>query len=121
MGDDGLRVERMGDAVWCVLDRPPLNLLEPALIARLHAVFRTLAADASVRVAVLTGAGHAFTAGMDVRVLRDLDPAAAATMVIGALMASERFSDDPAAHFDRVVAELERALTNPTAIYRSSP
>ncbi|BCH34027.1 hypothetical protein MesoLjLc_59570 [Mesorhizobium sp. L-8-10] len=51
----------------------------------------------------------------------DLDPAAAATMVIGALMASERFSDDPAAHFDRVVAELERALTNPAAIYRSSP
>jgi enoyl-CoA hydratase/carnithine racemase len=81
MGDDGLRVERMGDAVWCVLDRPPLNLLEPALIARLHAVFRTLAADASVRVAVLTGAGRAFTAGMDVRVLRDLDPAAARRLI----------------------------------------
>ena len=81
MGDDGLRVERMGDAVRCVLDRPPLNLLEPALIARLHAVFRTLAADASVRVAVLTGAGRAFTAGMDVRVLRDLDPAAARRLI----------------------------------------
>lgn len=77
----GLRVERDADAVWCVLDRPPLNLLEPTLIARLHAAFRELAADPSVRVAVITGAGRAFTAGMDVRVLRDLDRAGARGLI----------------------------------------
>ncbi len=61
------------------------------------------------------------SAGRDDGSLRaDLDPAAAATMVIGALIASERFSDDPSAHFDRVAAELERALTNPTAASRTS-
>lgn len=81
MDDRGLRVERSGGAAWCVLDRPPLNLLEPTLIARVEAAFRELAADASVRVAVLTGAGRAFTAGMDVRVLRDLDAAGARRLI----------------------------------------
>ena len=40
------------------LDRPPLTLLEPALIASLRETFETLAQDPSVRVAVITGAGN---------------------------------------------------------------
>jgi enoyl-CoA hydratase len=72
MGDPVL-VERTGDVVWCSLDRPPLNLLDPELIEALHTTFAGLAADASVRVAVLTGRGRAFTAGMNVHVLHDLD------------------------------------------------
>lgn len=71
---DGLRVERAGAVAWCTLDRPPLNLLDPTLVAALHDAFRSLAADAAVRVAVLTAAGRAFTAGMDVRVLGDFSP-----------------------------------------------
>src|SRR5262245_37793441 len=81
MGEGALRVERRGGVARCTLDRPPLNLLEPGLIAALRAAFVELAADASVRVAVLTGAGRAFTAGMDVRVLRDLDPAGATALI----------------------------------------
>lgn len=81
MDGGGLRVERRQGAAWCVLDRPPLNLLEPALIARVEAAFRELGADPTVRVAVLTGAGRAFTAGMDVRVLRDLDAAGARRLI----------------------------------------
>jgi enoyl-CoA hydratase/carnithine racemase len=72
MGDPVL-VERTGDVVWCMLDRPPLNLLDPELIDALHATFAGLAADTSVRVAVVTGRGRAFTAGMNVHVLHDLD------------------------------------------------
>jgi enoyl-CoA hydratase/carnithine racemase len=81
MGEGALRVERRGGVARCTLDRPPLNLLQPGLIAALRAAFVELAADASVRVAVLTGAGRAFTAGMDVRVLRDLDPAGATALI----------------------------------------
>jgi len=77
----GLDVEREGSVVWCALDRPPLNLLEPRLIRALRATFEALARDPSVRVAVLTGAGRAFTAGMDVRVLRDLDPPRAKRLI----------------------------------------
>ncbi len=81
MAEVAIRVERRGGVVRCTLDRPPLNLFEPGLIAALRATFVSLAADPTVRLAVLTGAGRAFTGGMDVRVLRDLDAAGAATLI----------------------------------------
>jgi enoyl-CoA hydratase len=81
MAEVAIRVERRDGVVRCTLDRPPLNLLEPGLIGALHATFEGLAADPTVRVAVLTGAGRAFTGGMDVRVLRDLDVAGATTLI----------------------------------------
>lgn len=84
MVEAALRVERHGGVVRCTLDRPPLNLLEPGLIAALRSTFVALATDPSVRLAVVTGSGRAFTGGMDVRVLRDLD-AASATALITAL------------------------------------
>jgi enoyl-CoA hydratase/carnithine racemase len=68
-----VRVERRGDVAWCTLDRPPLNLLDPEVIGALDAAFAALSADATLRAAVLTGSGRAFTAGMNVHVLRDLD------------------------------------------------
>jgi enoyl-CoA hydratase len=83
MAEAAIRVERQGGVARCTLDRPPLNLLEPGLIAALRATFDTLAADPGVRVAVLTGAGRAFTGGMDVRVLRDLDAAGATALITG--------------------------------------
>ena len=81
MADAAIRLERRGGVVRCTLDRPPLNLFEPGLIASLRATFETLAADESVRAAVLTGAGRAFTAGMDVHVLRDLDAGSATALI----------------------------------------
>ncbi|HEU4368866.1 MAG TPA: enoyl-CoA hydratase-related protein [Methylomirabilota bacterium] len=83
MAGAALRVERRGGAVWCTLDRPPLNLLEPGLIAAIRSTFQSLATDPTVRLAVVTGTGRAFTGGMDVRVLRDLDEAAATALISG--------------------------------------
>ncbi len=74
-------MERRGDVVWCALDRPPLNLLEPGLIGALRRAFEGLAGDASIRAAVVTGRGRAFTAGMDVKVLHGLDAASARVMI----------------------------------------
>jgi len=68
-----LTLQRAGAAVWCTLDRPPLNLFEPTLIRAVRDTFAELAADRATRVVVVVGSGRAFTAGMDVRVLRDLD------------------------------------------------
>ena len=81
MADARVHVERARGVARCTLDRPPLNLFEPGLIASLRETFETLAGDASIRVAVLTGAGRAFTAGMDVHVLRDLDVASARGLI----------------------------------------
>jgi enoyl-CoA hydratase/carnithine racemase len=76
-----VRVERRGAAHWVTLDRPPLNLIVPELIAELKAVFDALAADPTVRLAVVTGQGRAMTAGMQVQVLRDLTPASAKALI----------------------------------------
>ena len=81
MGDGFVRVERSTDVVRVTLDRPPLNLFEPPLIESLQRTFDALAADPSIRVAVLTGSGRAFAAGMDVHVLRDLDVAGAKRLI----------------------------------------
>ena len=78
-----LTVRRAGATVWCTLDRPPLNLLEPGLIRTLRETFEALAADRATRIAIVTGQGRAFTAGMDVAVLRDLDPAGARELITG--------------------------------------
>jgi enoyl-CoA hydratase/carnithine racemase len=81
MAEAALRVERQGGVVRCTLDRPPLNLFEPGLIAAVRSTFVALAADASVRLVVLTGAGRAFTGGMDIHVLRDLDAERARALI----------------------------------------
>ena len=63
------------------LDHPPLNVLTPDLIDRLGGAFRDVAADPEVRVVVLGAAGRAFSAGVDVGVMRDLDVASARTFI----------------------------------------
>jgi enoyl-CoA hydratase/carnithine racemase len=81
MAASTVAVERRGDVVWCALDRPPLNLFEPALIGSLRTTFDMLARDASIRAAVLLGRGRAFTAGMDVRVLHGLNATSARALI----------------------------------------
>ena len=81
MADHPLRIDRAQGVVRCTLYRPPLNLLDPHVIAALHETFVTLSRDDSVRAVVLGGAGRAFTGGMDVHVLRDLDVTSAKTLI----------------------------------------
>jgi enoyl-CoA hydratase/carnithine racemase len=76
-----LTIRRAGAAVWCTLDHPPLNLFEPTLIQAIRDAFHALASDRETRVAVIVGNGRAFTAGMDVRVLRDLDTGRARELI----------------------------------------
>jgi enoyl-CoA hydratase/carnithine racemase len=78
-----LSIARADGVARVTLDRPPLNLLEPGLIRALRDAFRELAEDAAVRVAVITGRGRAFTAGMDVHVLASLDVARAKALITG--------------------------------------
>lgn len=44
-----------------------MNSFDPKVVGELHALFRSLLADAAVRAIVLTGTGKAFCAGADVR------------------------------------------------------
>jgi enoyl-CoA hydratase len=62
-------VERATDAIRIIrLDRPErLNAISFELVADLHDAFDEVAADDACKVAVLTGAGRGFCAGLDLR------------------------------------------------------
>src|SRR2546428_300280 len=85
----GLHVERARVAVWCTLDRPPLNLLDPGVIHAVRAAFDAVAADRATRVAGLTRRGRAFTAGTGARGLARL----AAAGAVGVVTAVDRAID----------------------------
>jgi len=64
-----LVLQRRRDGVaWLTLNRPgQYNALSEEMLAALHDMLAALAADASVRVVVLGGAGKAFCAGHDLK------------------------------------------------------
>jgi enoyl-CoA hydratase len=65
-----LRVDRVEATAVVTLDRPEaMNALSRALRAALHEAVETLSADPAVKVLILTGAGRAFTAGLDLKEL----------------------------------------------------
>jgi 2-(1,2-epoxy-1,2-dihydrophenyl)acetyl-CoA isomerase len=65
-------VERNGAHAIVTLNEPDrLNPLSAALTVRLHDVLAGLAADEALRAIVLTGADPAFSAGGDLRLMRD--------------------------------------------------
>ena len=78
---DFVRVEREGACAWVTLDRPPLNLIVPEMVEGIRRTFETLRRDAGVRAAVITGAGRATTAGMQLQVLRELTPVGAKALI----------------------------------------
>ncbi len=68
MSENIVLVERDGPVAIVTLNRPDaLNALSRALRAELVKTFAALAEDDEVRVTVLTGAGRAFTAGVDLK------------------------------------------------------
>jgi enoyl-CoA hydratase/carnithine racemase len=90
-----VRLEMKKGCAWVTLDRPPLNLIVPELISEMRAAFDALSLDPSVRVAVVTGAGRAFTAGMQVQVLRDLTPVTAKSLITSLHEAIHAVHDAP--------------------------
>lgn len=68
MSEQIVLVERDGPVAIVTLNRPDaLNALSRALRTELVKTFTALAEDDEIRVAVLTGAGRAFTAGVDLK------------------------------------------------------
>jgi enoyl-CoA hydratase len=66
-------VARDGAVATITLNRPEaLNAITIPMLEQLTAVLDDVAADGDVRVVVLTGAGRAFSAGVDLKALGDL-------------------------------------------------
>src|SRR6202011_4401112 len=63
--------QRRGGAVFLTLNRPAqYNTLSEQMLAALHGALESIAADTSVRVVVLGGAGKAFCAGHDLKQMK---------------------------------------------------
>jgi cyclohexa-1,5-dienecarbonyl-CoA hydratase len=63
-----IQVEKQDRVVSIIWDRPPLNVLDIALLRELDQLLSACAEAASVDVVILRGAGErAFSAGMDIR------------------------------------------------------
>jgi enoyl-CoA hydratase len=64
--------KRAPGILWVTLNRPEvLNAADRTLHTELVNLWQTIGADASVRVAVVTGAGRAFSAGGDLKLVED--------------------------------------------------
>lgn len=99
---DGLRVERNDGVTTLVLNRPQrLNALNYATIRALARVLDELRTDTTQRVVVLTGAGRAFSAGIDLK-----EQAAGTPWVTGVGHVQERYALQEAVA--NLVAELRR-------------
>lgn len=73
---EGLRVERKGDVLELVLDRPQVrNALDETLIAALTRALRDDAAVEGVRCVVLRGTGKVFCAGADLAYMQRMSTA----------------------------------------------
>ena len=67
MSFDNVIYERRDSIAYLTLNRPDkLNALNAALIADLQDALEVVEADPEVRVAIITGAGRAFSAGFDI-------------------------------------------------------
>jgi len=80
MADNVLRIENADGVVTLTLDRPrAMNALSRELRGALVAAFQALASDPDADVVILTGAGRAFCAGLDLKELGDQGLGAGAT------------------------------------------
>jgi enoyl-CoA hydratase len=91
-----LLVEKSGGIATITLNRPEaLNALSTELVGAIERAFRELANDDEVRAAILTGAGRAFSAGVDLKELssgRPRGPGAADNTANGMLDAIHVFA-----------------------------
>lgn len=72
MSYEQITVERDGASATVTMNRPDaLNAITPTMLGELNNAFATLEADATCVVAIVTGAGRAFSAGVDLKALGD--------------------------------------------------
>jgi enoyl-CoA hydratase/carnithine racemase len=72
------------DGVWVLaVRRPPVNAIDLTLVREITERLRDAAGSVACRAVVVTGAGNAFSAGIDVRVVPTYDTATRAEMLRG--------------------------------------
>jgi len=79
-----VRLEQAGSIATIVLSRPPVNALDAPMMRALIEALRQVFASPDIRVAILTGEGRCFSAGVDLKAqLAALEDGGAGPMDIG--------------------------------------
>lgn len=73
MSGPTLHTATEGSVAILTLDRPPMNALDQAFCETITGAFERIAEDEAIRAVVLTGNGPAFSAGVDLQIVPDLD------------------------------------------------
>lgn len=77
-----LRVKKEGGVGIITLDNPPVNVLNLKVLDELEDAIEGMSEDEEVKAVVITGAGtYAFSAGADVKMIKELDPKEAESVV----------------------------------------
>jgi enoyl-CoA hydratase/carnithine racemase len=76
-----LLVEQKDGLARVTFNRPPLNLIVPELIQAFRDSVLGLHRNRAVRLAIIAGSGRAFTAGVDLRIMKDLDVVSAKAFI----------------------------------------
>ena len=85
MSDEHLQIEKVDGYAVLTLNRPAArNALSPALLTDLCAAFDALGRDNDVRAVILTGAGTAFCAGLDLKAMSESSAGVGAFEIHGA-------------------------------------
>jgi len=72
MSFEQIDLTRDGAVATVMMNRPDaLNAITPTMLAELNQAYDELTADSAIHVMVLTGAGRAFSAGVDLKALGD--------------------------------------------------
>lgn len=72
MSFEEIAVSTDGSVATVMFNRPDaLNAITPTMLGELNQAYDELAADAAIQVLILTGAGRAFSAGVDLKALGD--------------------------------------------------
>jgi enoyl-CoA hydratase len=68
-----LKFTRQAEIAMVTLDHPPMNVMDATLLEELAGLFEGLAAEETVRGAVIAAEGRAFSAGLDLKAIPGLD------------------------------------------------
>lgn len=93
-GKETVSLDKKNGAGWIRFDRPErMNALSPQSLRELWALLGKLEADTQIRVAVFTGRGGAFCAGMDMVGMESISPLAARRRSREMQMLTKRISE----------------------------
>lgn len=73
MSEKYVQIDNQQGVVTLTINRPPINVIDTAVLGELHTAVDTYQVDESIIAMILTGTGNSFVGGADLQVMTGLD------------------------------------------------